>query len=133
LGLDRWIKESTEKTPAPPRIKDTNPAIYSRATSYPGGPNTGPSGVNPMVAIELKPYFRWTVNIATSIMVDKGIAVIVTKAPRRIANPPKSSKKGAIHEVKCGNGAPTFLQYSPNEAVPQTKRDVRGWQRAPAG
>src|SRR5262245_8335122 len=46
---------SIDNGPAPPRISASSPAIYSRLTSYPGGPNCGPSAVNPMVLMALKP------------------------------------------------------------------------------
>src|SRR5262249_15861628 len=46
---------SIDKGPAPPRISASRPAIYRRLTSYPGGPNCGPSAVNPMVLMALKP------------------------------------------------------------------------------
>jgi hypothetical protein len=94
------IQESTEKIPAPPRIKDSKPAIYNKTTSYPGGPKTGPSRVKPIVFIELNPYLRCTVKKATNIIIMSGREVIITKAPTKIAKPPKISTRGEAQEVK---------------------------------
>src|SRR5262249_1808225 len=51
----RASSRSIEKMPAPPRVSATRPAMYRRLTSMPGGPNCGPSAVNPMVLMALKP------------------------------------------------------------------------------
>src|SRR5262249_58013785 len=97
---------SIDKGPAPPRISASRPAIYRRLTSYPGGPNCGPSAVNPMVLTALKPYRRWTVNIATSIMTISGTLTTATNAPARIAKPPRISRSVDTQAVNSGSGAP---------------------------
>src|SRR5262245_19171076 len=107
---------SIDKGPAPPRISASRPAIYRRLTSYPGGPNCGPSAVNPMVLMALKPYRRWTVNIATSIMTISGILTAATNAPARIARPPRISRSVDAQAVASGSGAPTCSSSPANPA-----------------
>src|SRR5262249_54227260 len=68
----------------------------------------GPCSVNPIVLIELKPYFRWTVNIATSIMTMSGTLTTSTKAPTKIASPPRSSVNVDTHAVASGRGVPIW-------------------------
>src|SRR6476660_10368225 len=52
--------------PEPPATRAARQARYSRSVSYPGGPNTAPAVVTAIRLIELNPYGRWTVNMATS-------------------------------------------------------------------
>lgn len=59
--------------------------MYKRLTSQPGGPNTGPDFVRPIVLTELKPYRRWTVNIATSMDSDEWDAYDRNERPREVA------------------------------------------------
>ena len=56
--------------------------------------------------MELKPYLRCTVNIATSIMTISGILTTSTNAPTKIARPPTSSTNVDTHAVASGSGAP---------------------------
>ena len=58
--------------------------------------------------MELKPYLRCTVNIATSIMTISGTLTTSTNAPTKIARPPRSSTKVDTHAVASGSGAPIW-------------------------
>jgi hypothetical protein len=64
---------------------------------------------------ELKPYLKWTVNIATSMDITSGMLTSATNAPARIARPPKSSRSGAesgFYPASWRGGArlPAFLK-----------------------
>ena len=56
--------------------------------------------------MELKPYFRCTVNIATSIVTMSGTLTTSTNAPTKIARPPRSSTNVDTHAVVSGREAP---------------------------
>ncbi|GGB05484.1 hypothetical protein GCM10011511_31030 [Puia dinghuensis] len=43
-------------------------------------------------------------NIATIIVTIRGIAVILTNIPRKIAAPPNTSTKGVIQDIRWGKG-----------------------------
>jgi hypothetical protein len=60
-----------------------------------------------MVLMALKPYRRWTVNIATSIMTMSGTLTAATNAPARIAKPPSISMSVDTQAVTSGSGAPS--------------------------
>src|SRR5262245_53848870 len=77
----RVITLSTEKGPEPPTTRAVRHARYSRLTSYPGGPNRGPALVTARSLMELNPYGRCTVNIATTSTPAIGTLAIHTKAP----------------------------------------------------
>src|SRR5262249_36888071 len=115
----RASRRSIENGPAPPRISATRPAMYRRLTSMPGGPNCGPSAVNPMVLMALKPYRKWTVNIATSIMTISGMLTTATNAPARIARPPRISMNVDTQAVASGSGAPICSSSLANPAGPR--------------
>jgi hypothetical protein len=93
--------------------------MYRRLTSYPGGPNCGPSGVNPIVLMALNPYRRWTVNMATSIMTIRGTLTTATNAPARIARPPRISTNVDTQAVNSGSGAPICASSFANPSGPR--------------
>ena len=62
--------------------------------------------VSPIVLMELKPYRKWTLNIATSIMMMSGTLTISTNAPAKIAKPPPSSRIVDTQAVVSGRRAP---------------------------
>src|SRR5690348_3246754 len=94
--------------------------MYSRSVSTPGGPNTGPvAGFIPMVLMELNPYCRWTVNIATRRMTIIGMLASATKAPMNIANPVTSSVNVVSQAMKCGKGTPTHVRTAANLPGPR--------------
>ena len=103
----------------PARIRASKPAMYKRATSYPGGPNKGPDLVSPMVLMELKPYFKCTVKIATSIEIIRGMLTRTTRAPTMIAKPPASSRSVTAHAVISGKGTPICSRSLPKPAGPR--------------
>src|SRR5258707_14301030 len=68
----------------------------------------GFSSVNPIVLMELNPYFKCTVNIATSIMTISGTLTISTNAPTTIARPPSISMNSATQAAASGSGQPIW-------------------------
>src|SRR5215472_13560710 len=59
-----------------------------------------------MSLIELNPYCRCTLKMATKSSAAIGKLTSVTKAPRINANPPASSVSIVAHVMKCGAGTP---------------------------
>src|SRR5574339_383525 len=95
-----------ERGPDPPTTRAERDARYRRATSYPGGPNWGPAPLTATNLIELNPYGRWTVNMATRRTTANGMLATGTKAPIRTANPPISSTSMVAQAMRSGAGTP---------------------------
>src|SRR5687767_8093513 len=99
-------RPSTETGPDPPATRAARDARYRSATSYPGGPNWGPAPVTATNLIELNPYGRWTVNMATRRTTANGTLATDTKAPIRTANPPTNSTRMVAQAMTSGAGTP---------------------------
>src|SRR5690348_8115495 len=86
----------------------------------PGGPNSGPvTGLNPLVLMELNPYCRWTVSIATNSTMIMGMLTSATTAPTNIAKPVTSSVRVVSQAMKCGNGTPIHVSTPANLSGPR--------------
>ena len=72
-----------------------------------------------MVLMALKPYRRWTVNIATSIMTIRGTLTTATNAPARIARPPRISVNVDTQAATAGSGAPICSSNLANPSGPR--------------
>src|SRR5437879_2139830 len=71
-----------------------------------------------MSLIELNPYGRCTVKIATNKSAAIGKLTRDTKAPRNIAKPPSSSVSMVNHAVKCGAGTANACRIVANASGP---------------
>src|SRR5262245_55670030 len=68
--------------------------------------------------MELNPYGRWTVNIATSRTITNGILAVVTNAPTNTAKPPSSSTITVNQAIRSGAGTPIACKIPPNVPTP---------------
>src|SRR6266481_3644217 len=71
-----------------------------------------------MSLIELNPYGRCTVKIATNKSTAIGKLARDTKAPRSIAKPPSSSVSMVNHAVRCGAGTANACRIAANASGP---------------
>src|SRR5262249_18318956 len=115
-----------------------------RLTSYPGGPNCGPSDVTAWSLIAVKPYGRWTVKMATSSIAAIGTLTTTTNAPSSTASPPSSSIRIVDQAMTVGAGTPracripmktsgpllSFAKPCAMKPYPTIRRSGIGTQRA---